>query len=119
NLRKYITHTPFITLHYKRYNHNQDLHSFPTRRSSDLKLSDPAYEREAARALNRRNYSQYHNLPDTIAAYHQGDNRKNEKGEYAGDRKSTRLNYSHVSISYAVFCLKKKIYTFKCCNCNK
>src|SRR5699024_11696334 len=23
------------------------------------------------------------------------------------DRKSTRLNYSHVSISYAVFCLKK------------
>src|SRR5689334_24824959 len=26
----------------------------------------------------------------------------------AGDRKSTRLNYSHSSISYAVFCLKKK-----------
>src|SRR5699024_12196692 len=25
-----------------------------------------------------------------------------------GDRKSTRLNSSHVSISYAVFCLKKK-----------
>src|SRR5207302_7627572 len=24
------------------------------------------------------------------------------------DRKSTRLNYSHVKISYAVFCLKKK-----------
>src|SRR5207249_5279681 len=28
-----------------------------------------------------------------------------------GDRKSTRLNSSHVSISYAVFCLKKKRYT--------
>src|SRR5207249_11353069 len=27
---------------------------------------------------------------------------------YAVDRKSTRLNSSHVSISYAVFCLKKK-----------
>src|SRR3989442_10361589 len=27
------------------------------------------------------------------------------------DRKSTRLNSSHVRISYAVFCLKKKIYT--------
>src|SRR5699024_11949415 len=27
---------------------------------------------------------------------------------YAQDRKSTRLNSSHVSISYAVFCLKKK-----------
>src|SRR5437660_8277331 len=26
----------------------------------------------------------------------------------AGDRKSTRLNSSHVAISYAVFCLKKK-----------
>src|SRR6266513_5264543 len=28
------------------------------------------------------------------------------------DRKSTRLNSSHVSISYAVFCLKKK--NFRC-----
>src|SRR5690554_7353679 len=27
---------------------------------------------------------------------------------YSGDRKSTRLNSSHVRISYAVFCLKKK-----------
>src|SRR4051812_49734749 len=26
------------------------------------------------------------------------------------DRKSTRLNSSHMSISYAVFCLKKKIH---------
>src|SRR5207249_9838486 len=30
------------------------------------------------------------------------------EGERARDRKSTRLNSSHVSISYAVFCLKKK-----------
>src|SRR5699024_12090718 len=29
------------------------------------------------------------------------------------DRKSTRLNSSHVSISYAVFCLKKKIVNIK------
>src|SRR5215469_7838222 len=28
--------------------------------------------------------------------------------EAGGDRKSTRLNSSHVEISYAVFCLKKK-----------
>src|SRR5438132_13941532 len=28
-----------------------------------------------------------------------------------GDRKSTRLNSSHTVISYAVFCLKKKIHT--------
>src|SRR5699024_12001168 len=37
-----------------------------------------------------------------------------DRGVYYGmrivvDRKSTRLNSSHVSISYAVFCLKKKI----------
>src|SRR5438874_6082942 len=29
-------------------------------------------------------------------------------GRPASDRKSTRLNSSHVEISYAVFCLKKK-----------
>src|SRR5437899_4024347 len=28
--------------------------------------------------------------------------------EYPKDRKSTRLNSSHLGISYAVFCLKKK-----------
>src|SRR5436309_8037860 len=31
-----------------------------------------------------------------------------EQLEEASDRKSTRLNSSHVKISYAVFCLKKK-----------
>src|SRR5690606_40914580 len=33
--------------------------------------------------------------------------RGNDAGD-RGDRKSTRLNSSHVKISYAVFCLKKK-----------
>src|SRR5690606_41533625 len=32
------------------------------------------------------------------------------------DRKSTRLNSSHVKISYAVFCLKKKTKTETCIN---
>src|SRR5436305_4776107 len=31
-------------------------------------------------------------------------------GGLEGDRKSTRLNSSHVRISYAVFCLKKKTF---------
>src|SRR2546426_8644454 len=31
-----------------------------------------------------------------------------ELGLHVGDRKSTRLNSSHLVISYAVFCLKKK-----------
>src|SRR5256885_7989203 len=30
--------------------------------------------------------------------------------DHSGDRKSTRLNSSHLVISYAVFCLKKKKY---------
>src|SRR5207253_9989404 len=30
----------------------------------------------------------------------------------ASDRKSTRLNSSHVAISYAVFCLKKKSHSY-------
>src|SRR3712207_8761009 len=32
-----------------------------------------------------------------------------------GDRKSTRLNSSHANISYAVFCLKKKIHLTPAC----
>src|SRR5690349_22554476 len=34
--------------------------------------------------------------------------RKRASSAAAPDRKSTRLNSSHVEISYAVFCLKKK-----------
>src|SRR6266704_5503697 len=40
---------------------------------------------------------------------HQPTLRHRQQGSDRGaDRKSTRLNSSHVSISYAVFCLKKK-----------
>src|SRR5256885_3375467 len=31
-----------------------------------------------------------------------------QRSDFDGDRKSTRLNSSHLVISYAVFCLKKK-----------
>src|SRR5438094_1980830 len=34
--------------------------------------------------------------------------RKGDTGVFSKDRKSTRLNSSHRTISYAVFCLKKK-----------
>src|SRR5256885_10014127 len=41
----------------------------------------------------------------------QADSDGNGVGDAIGiDRKSTRLNSSHLVISYAVFCLKKKIY---------
>src|SRR4030095_17135314 len=36
-----------------------------------------------------------------------------EAAQKCEDRKSTRLNSSHTVISYAVFCLKKKIHTRK------
>src|SRR4051812_49687255 len=37
-----------------------------------------------------------------------GGVRRTVDGQTVEDRKSTRLNSSHMSISYAVFCLKKK-----------
>src|SRR5690349_22376920 len=37
-----------------------------------------------------------------------GDAKRRQLGVELEDRKSTRLNSSHVEISYAVFCLKKK-----------
>src|SRR5437773_3534393 len=33
---------------------------------------------------------------------------------FAADQKSTRLNSSHITISYAVFCLKKKVWHDLC-----
>src|SRR5690349_24626925 len=39
---------------------------------------------------------------------HQHDERQQAHPGVPEDRKSTRLNSSHVEISYAVFCLKKK-----------
>src|SRR5690242_21078823 len=47
-----------------------------------------------------------HHHPDRGSGNYVGrDNSRNRDRE---DRKSTRLNSSHMSISYAVFCLKKK-----------
>src|SRR5688500_19768491 len=62
--------------------HLRDLHSFPTRRSSDL------LHRTRARA--------------------RGNVRCGCGASEGADRKSTRLNSSHLVISYAVFSLKKK-----------
>src|SRR5690606_16432073 len=46
--------------------------------------------------------------PVTEQGQEQASDQDGETGEKAPDRKSTRLNSSHVKISYAVFCLKKK-----------
>src|SRR5688572_33097376 len=66
------------------------LHSFPTRRSSDLC---------AAHQRARHRPAQQEHLSVDVAAV-------------PLDRKSTRLNSSHSQNSYAVFCLKKKTPTY-------
>src|SRR5436853_5930141 len=71
---------------------HRDLHSFPTRRSSDLPDDEHARQR---RALLHDNL-----MADAVANVVQRN--------AVSDRKSTRLNSSHLGISYAVFCLKKK-----------
>src|SRR5699024_12099682 len=93
------------------------LHSFPTRRSSDLgqDLADEFGVERAGRFVEEHH----------LRLHRQGARDRHPllltAGELIGvgaglvrqpdllDRKSTRLNSSHVSISYAVFCLKKKI----------
>src|SRR5437868_9947729 len=66
--------------------------AFPTRRSSDLK--GRAGPGRTGRGLQDHE-SELRGAHDRLGA--------------ALDRKSTRLNSSHVSISYAVFCLKKNL----------
>src|SRR5438067_10468431 len=48
------------------------------------------------------------NIPAALRWRHSLPSRGSRRRSPALDRKSTRLNSSHVSISYAVFCLKKK-----------
>src|SRR5437879_11591904 len=81
-----------------------DLHSFPTRRSSDLTRRAPRAHppgvlgRGGCQTPKRRGPARRARCgPRRAAAF--------------GDRKSTRLNSSHRCISYAVFCFKKKNVT--------
>src|SRR5437870_8267032 len=78
------------------------LHSFPTRRSSDLKAG-------ASHSLIGFPYKLHGRLEnlkvlELTAAPVIADGRT---VDYK-DRKSTRLNSSHVAMSYAVFCWKKR-----------
>src|SRR5437868_11085449 len=49
-------------------------------------------------------------VPESVARENVVIPLSQENGTLKIDRKSTRLNSSHVSISYAVFCLKKKSF---------
>src|SRR5438067_6748201 len=85
---------------------HRDPHSFPTRRSSDLRGAAMAGDLTGAGVSRPDDGDAGADRPAWLAtalpALH-----ARQAGQRQ-DRKSTRLNSSHVSISYAVFCLKKK-----------
>src|SRR5437867_5153810 len=80
---------------------HRDLHSFPTRRSSDLVLDGGRLRGEAV--VGQR---VGHDAVDLFG--HAAVEAAQPEEINRIDRKSTRLNSSHRTISYAVFCLKKK-----------
>src|SRR5207248_7054978 len=92
------------------------LHSFPTRRSSDLpplSASGPSWGSRFTRSLDAATYPQPAVLPIRLKPSEVIGVAALQSGVLVGpaaesDRKSTRLNSSHRTISYAVFCLKKK-----------
>src|SRR5690606_40725538 len=94
------------------------LHSCPARRSSDLRAIPHG---PARLTVDDAPFGAGHILHDLVGAgeYAGVDDRRQRSAPLAErdgivirlshlDRKSTRLNSSHVKISYAVFCLKKK-----------
>src|SRR5205814_6972893 len=95
----------------------RDLHSFPTRRSSDLLLTPPKEHKQVAvdSKLFDGYIGRYQLAPDFIITITRDGERLFKQASdqpkfeiFPEDRKSTRLNSSHLGISYAVFCLKKK-----------
>src|SRR5690606_41397987 len=89
------------------------LHPFPTRRSSDLRARGSRRSRtRAARGERRRSCRGPVGEPRSSRTEATDAERATAMPGARGiDRKSTRLNSSHVKISYAVFCLKKKTKT--------
>src|SRR5947199_2314289 len=82
------------------YGDHRDLHSFPTRRSSDLGERVGVHDARRCAQQSERAPADHDLLLVRLF-----DQRLEREGT---DRKSTRLNSSHLGISYAVFCLKKK-----------
>src|SRR5205807_9732700 len=84
-------------------------HSFPTRRSSDLDyvrwFVEHAFVLVPAQSLVAQHLESFKQFPPRQKP---GSFSVEQAMEKLRDRKSTRLNSSHLVISYAVFCLKKK-----------
>src|SRR5690606_41519966 len=104
------------TFLFRCYSAHAALHSLPTRRSSDLPPGDGSTGQRvrwrAVLAADSEAHPQDGGRGDQSLRVQMivGITRvRNEALILADtDRKSTRLNSSHVKISYAVFCLKKK-----------
>src|SRR5690606_41217888 len=106
SVRRPLSHHPFVvsTVPLERPGDPRHLHSFPTRRSSDLESRIRPTTMAAEDVL--------HDI-GAISMIGSDSQAMGRVGEtiirtWQTDRKSTRLNSSHVKISYAVFCLKKK-----------
>src|SRR3712207_7823691 len=70
--------------------------------------ADAREDREAAQVHGCRAAAEARREEDADRHEREAARGVREQGRQ-GDRKSTRLNSSHANISYAVFCLKKKI----------
>src|SRR5690348_18105746 len=96
------------------YGAHRDLHSFPTRRSSDLtRLPKPMPKLRLEPSRHGEHGNTFVVQKHSATRLHYDfrlaiDGTLKSWAVPKGDRKSTRLNSSHPSISYAVFCLKKK-----------
>src|SRR5690348_17887664 len=102
-----MTFSPFVVTSPP---HPRDLHSSPTRRSSDLGIQDlievrgPGCLAALVRAHAAPTVDQHRDALVARVLELADDG----FAQALRDRKSTRLNSSHPSSSYAVFCLKKK-----------
>src|SRR5438309_8130738 len=81
------------------YNMNKERYTIGRLPDNDIRIDNAAVSGHHSLIINILNDSFLEDLNSTNGTYVNGK---------LIDRKSTRLNSSHSSISYAVFCLKKK-----------
>src|SRR5690606_41874652 len=107
------TYLSFYSTHHQclyrsRYPAHRRAHSFPTRRSSDLHQRELTRLRIRIEDLGREELTRDVQIPRVVRGSVERRVHRAPGLPDLSDRKSTRLNSSHVKISYAVFCLKKK-----------